>query len=76
MLNCLRIFFDVKQRFAALKLRLIKRDHVPQSAVGHFTAGGATVSLDPTIQYSLIGITLTVFYACLLYKIFYYLENV
>ena len=32
-LKFLRILVDVQQRCAALKLRLVKRDHVPQSAL-------------------------------------------
>ena len=32
-LKFLRILVDVQQRYGAVKLRLVKRDHVPQSAL-------------------------------------------
>ena len=32
-LKFLRILVDIQQRYAALKVRLVKRDHVPQSAM-------------------------------------------
>ena len=39
MLKLLCILVDVQQRYAALKLRLVKRDHVPQSALAGWMTG-------------------------------------
>ena len=52
MLKFLRILVDFQQRYAALKLRLVKKDHVPQSAMSELSFSRQ----DWVLVYEVVGV--------------------